>query len=293
MYVLENEFLILSVNPIGAEISSIQSKVSGIEYCWSGDPNIWGSTAPVLFPLIGALKSNSYFYQEKLYSIPKHGFIRHNQKLEVKQSNNKIIFTSLFDEDSLKMYPFEYKFEIEFRLNKSSIEVIHHVTNLDQKEPLYYAVGGHPAFNCPWNDQTKIEDYYLEFEKNETDERCLVTADGLIDNHTSPFLNNTNHIALSAKLFYDDALIFKHLKSRKVSLKSHKSNQAIEILFNDFNYLGIWAKPNAPFVCIEPWLGISDSVDSNQQLTDKEGILKLDATSSNTHCYTINIHEQS
>jgi galactose mutarotase-like enzyme len=146
--------------------------------------------------------------------------------------------------------------------------------NLDDKT-IYFHLGGHPGFKCPINEGENYSDYYLEFEHEENAATTLLSANGLISDDTKQILNNTNILPFTPNLFDNDALIFKDLKSRKVSLKSHKSNQILTVKFPDFNYLGIWAKPNAPFVCIEPWLGIADHENTDGDFLKKDKLISL------------------
>lgn len=275
IHTISNAEIQLRVKQEGAEICSIKSIKSGKEFIWEGIPEIWGSQAPVLFPVIGALKNNTYQYNDKIYSLPKHGFIRHNQELKVKRfANERLVFNYRYTPETLKIYPFQFDFSISFQLMGNKIVVLHKVTNLGQDEMLF-SLGGHPAFKCPINHDENLEDCYLEFEKNETASTYELTATGLVTQKTNQILNKTDTLPITKDLFLNDALIFKKLKSKKVSLKSLKSDEAVIVRFNDFNYLGIWAKPGAPFVCIEPWLGIADSENADGDFKNKEGLIKL------------------
>ena len=152
---------------------------------------------------------------------------------------------------------------------------------------MYFSLGGHPGFKCPFFEGEKYEDYYIEFEQIENDSIWKVTPNGLVDETTSPYLENTDRLQLHPLIFQNDALIFKNLKSRKATLKTNTHNFCIEVSFSDFNYLGVWAKPNAPFVCIEPWLGITDSVTTNKDFTQKEGIQRLEGGTKQEYIYSI------
>ena len=156
---------------------------------------------------------------------------------------------------------------------------------------MLFSIGGHPAFTCPLNAGESYSDYYLEFEKVENSETWQVNKDGLIEKETLPTLTNTKTLNLHPHLFDNDALVFKDLKSSKVSLKSRKSPQVLSVEFEDFPYLGIWAKPNADYVCIEPWIGVSDSVESDRILEHKEGIRSLGAKEKFKAIYSISISE--
>ena len=127
---------------------------------------------------------------------------------------------------------------------------------------------------------------------NRYESTYLIDPSGLISLDQELILAHTNELPLHAHLFDGDALVFKTLNSRKVSLVSRTSGPLVAVDFEDFNYLGIWATPQSPFVCIEPWLGIADSVASNQVLTDKEGILTLLPGESTRKTYSISILEE-
>jgi galactose mutarotase-like enzyme len=157
------------------------------------------------------------------------------------------------------------------------VKVEHTIINHDTQKPMFFSLGGHPGCNCPFFENENYEDYFIEFEVPETDETWLVSKEGLIENESIPFLNNSKTLPLRKDLFAKDALIFKNLKSNHVSLKSKNHGIALTVDISEFEYLGLWAKPNAPFICIEPWLGISDAINTNQYFTKKEGIQRLDA----------------
>lgn len=288
-YFIESESLKVEVNSIGMELSSIRSKSSGQEFLWQGDPTYWTGQAPVLFPIIGMLKNGEMRYEGETYAIPKHGIIRNSSKPTLIESGSDFLrFGTSWDKETLKHYPFKFKLEIHFLLKGKTLQIQHHISN-EGDGPMFYSIGGHPAFNCPLLKNEKYEEYFLEFEEQETDSTSVIDPSGLISLEEKPFLNQEKTIALHSYLFDQDALVFKNLKSRKVTLNHQKQGQILEVGFKDFNYLGIWAKPGAPFVCIEPWLGIADSVDSNQKFTEKEGILKLESGQVDKKCYSITI----
>lgn len=272
---ISNNHFQVDVLAKGTEISSIKSLKTGKEYMWNANPKIWGSHAPVLFPAIGSFKNGECQIDGKTYKIPKHGFIRHNESIVLKsQTNNELNFQLDYSEQTLSIYPYKFQFNIIFKLVDNQLIVSHKVRNLDT-QPMHFHLGGHPGFKCPINDGEVYEDYYLEFEQTENADTTLLSKNGLISDKTRPILVNTKILPLHKDLFNNDALIFKDLKSRKVSLKSHKSNQVLTVSFPDFNYLGIWAKPNAPFVCIEPWLGIADHDNTDGDFLKKDGLIAL------------------
>lgn len=291
MYTLKNNKLKISVKKTGAELCKISSIKNKTDFMWHADPNIWGSYAPNLFPIIGALKENTYHFENKKYELPKHGFVRHNEDVILhEQTENSLTFKLTSNDTTLKNYPFKFEFLMTYTLTDNTIEVKHTIKNLDTKT-MYFSVGGHPAFKCPVFENENYEDYTLEFEHIENSKRHLINmGNGLISSKTETVFNNSNKLPLTHDLFNRDALVFKDLKSRKMTLKSSKTGAILSVSYPDFPYLGIWAKPNGNYVCIEPWLGIADSETTNQNIKEKEGILSLDVNKTFQAAYTIEIH---
>jgi galactose mutarotase-like enzyme len=290
MYTLQNDKLRIGVKKTGAELCQISSVKNNNEFMWHANPNIWGSYAPNLFPIIGALKNNTYQFEDQEYTLTKHGFIRNNDNIFLhEQTENKLTFKLEYTENTLKAYPFKFEFFITYKLTDNHIEVIHKVNNLDDKT-MYFSLGGHPAFKCPIYDHEYYDNYYLEFEHNENAVRHLLNLEtGLITSQTKPVFNNNNILRLTHELFNEDALVFKNLKSRKVALKSDTHDTILTVWYDAFSHLGIWAKPSGNYVCIEPWLGIADNENTNQDLKTKEGIISVNANECFTASYSIEI----
>ena len=276
MTLIENDILKVSIKTKGAELDSIYNKETNLEYMWSGDPAFWGKKSPVLFPVVGTLKNDIYYYNHKEYSLSRHGFAREMDFMVTAQTSSSAQFTLQSNEITFSKYPFSFRFDVIYSLKADKLVVNYKITNTGN-DSLYFSVGGHPAFKVPLINDTVYNDYYLEFNKPETTGRWPISKDGLIESSPAPLLNNKNRLSLSKELFYNDALVFKNLVSDRISLRSEKITNGLEFDFAGFPYLGIWAAKNADFVCIEPWCGIADSVTSDQQIVDKEGINKLGA----------------
>lgn len=286
----ENEHLKIQVKEEGAELCSLISKKTGIEHTWQADPDIWGSHAPNLFPVIGVLKEGSFMFEGKEYSMPKHGFIRHNNNLILKErADHRLVFELIYSEDSLKIYPFKFDFKIEFELKENKLIVSHYVANLDSKT-MYFSLGGHPAFNICLFETESIEDYSIEFDHPLSLDRILLNDDGLISRQTEPVLQNERKIKLNQQIFDRDALIFENIGSKIATLKSRDHGTILSMEYPDFNDLGIWAKPGAKYVCIEPWLGMADVEGTSGELKDKKGIIALEATKEFVASYSIEIY---
>ena len=271
MFSIENEYLSVTIRPGGAELTSLYNKNAGLEYMWNGDPSFWAKTSPVLFPIVGSLKKDLVYFADKPYQLGRHGFAREMDFMVTDQTNLSITFTLTSSEATLTKFPFPFCFDIEYSITKDQLRVTYKVMNTGN-ESMYFSVGGHPAFKVPLIPGSDYTDHYLEFNKTENAGRWPISKDGLIETDTVAFFNNTRLMPLSKELFYADAVVFKQLESTSVSLLSNRSPHGLQFDFTGFPFLGIWAAKNADFVCIEPWCGIADPVNSNQQLTDKEGI---------------------
>ncbi len=274
MYTIENDHLKVSVSSKGAELDNILLKSDKTAYMWGADPAFWAKKSPVLFPIIGTLKANTYYFDGKAYQLPRHGFAREMDFTAISQTNESILFAIESNAKTFEVFPFGFRFEIGYALFENQLRVTYTVSNTDNKT-IYFSVGGHPAFKVPITEGLNYDDYYLEFNEQENAGRWPISKEGLIESSPVPLIENSNQLKLTKDLFKKDALVFKHLKSNTVVLKSDKDKRSIGFDFTGFPFLGIWAAKDADFVCIEPWCGIADSVDTEQELIKKEGIVAL------------------
>ena len=283
LYSIENDFLKVVITSKGAELQSVLTKENQLEYLWQANEKFWAKRSPVLFPIVGGLKNNSYSYQNKTFNLSRHGFARENEFSILKTTETSIQFLLENSEKTLLVFPFQFKFIIEYALQSSKLICNYLVENLSDDE-MYFSVGAHPAFNVPLSDSTIFSDWILEFNKPETIGIFPLTADGLLKAQPIPFLQNSNQIKLTKDLFYKDALVFKHLQSNQLKLISNKSQHGIKMQFDGFPFFGIWSAKDADFICLEPWCGVADSENSTGEITQKEGIniLKSNETFSRT-----------
>lgn len=277
-YTIENNELIVIINDKGAELQSLYSKVTQLEYMWCGDEKFWGKKSPVLFPIVGGLKNNTYTYNNKEYQLNRHGFARDKTFTVNEISDDAIEFTLFSNPDTLQQFPFEFEFIVRYNIEKNKLICTYHVKNLSNNT-MYFSVGAHPAFKVPLLEQTNFNDWYIELNKLETCGIYPLTDKGLLKTETTPLLQDSNRIELTKNLFYKDALVFKELKSDSISIKSNGCSNGLTMHYNGFNYFGIWSAKDANFVCLEPWCGIADSEHATGVLTDKEGINSLQPNS--------------
>ncbi|UUV19613.1 aldose 1-epimerase family protein [Fusobacteria bacterium ZRK30] len=258
----------------GAELKSLKLLKNNEEFMWNADPEFWGRTSPVLFPIVGGLKDGRYSYHGTTYEMGQHGFARDNKFKVISHGETKIVFLFESNEETLQNYPFEFKFYMEYSLENGCLSIEYKVENLSSEE-MYFSIGAHPAFSTPVDQDIQISDYYLEFEKNET--ASILPLEGRnISRNTMKFLEDSKKIELSKDLFKNDALIFKGLDSKNVSLKCKKNTRVVTMDYSNFEYIAFWNKVGAEFICLEPWNGIADFIDASGRLEEKDGILKLE-----------------
>jgi len=274
MTTIENDFLKVSIRNKGGEMTSLYNKVSGVEQLWQGDPNIWPWHAPNLFPVVGGLINNELLVNGKAYKMDRHGFNRQSELLLIESNEISARFSLPHSDHTLEVYPYKFDFQIHYDLIENALRVTYKVIN-QQRDPIYFSVGGHPAFNVPFNIGESYEDYYLEFEVDEKLEKHMLSAEGFFTGEKQPVKLDGKKLPLTRDMFKQDAWVFKNLRSREVTIKSHKHDRTLAVEFPHFNYMGIWAKPGADFLCIEPWLGCADTEGKHVDITHKEAIQHL------------------
>ena len=288
MLIIENDNLIVYINPFGAELSKIYNKKTNLNYLWNGNPNYWEGQAPILFPIIGKLKKDYIIINGNKFKLPKHGFARDSTFTVSKKEATKVVLELHNSKTTYINYPYLFCLQVSYELIENTLSVTHKVINKDTKE-MYFSLGGHPAFNCPLTNKTNFEDYYLEFEKEEQATLFLINMDtGLCSGETKK-IKLTKNLHLNYNLFERDALIFENLQSKKISLKSNKHNFNISMTIDNWKYLAFWTKKDAPFICFEPWEGLPDFDNSNQDFSNKIGVRKLNAKKTFSNSYVLEL----
>ncbi|WP_374948280.1 aldose 1-epimerase family protein [Mucilaginibacter sp.] len=274
MTILENEFLKVAIDTKGAQLSSLYNKQTGTEQLWQAKPDVWGYHAPNLFPIVGQLSNDELLVDGQAYPMKRHGFARQSEFILLDSDDEHAGFSLPYCEKTLAVYPYKFDFQVLYTLIENALRVTYKLINRDKKT-IYFSVGGHPAFNVPFHPGERYEDYYIEFEAPEKLVTHLLTPEGLFDGQTHPVPVNNQRLQLTRNLFAADALVFKDLKSRMVTIKSTKHDETLSVEYSHFNYLGLWAKPGADFLCIEPWLGCADSTGDKKDIAQKEAIQKV------------------
>ncbi|CAD0008790.1 aldose 1-epimerase family protein [Flavobacterium salmonis] len=279
--IISNSKLKASIKLHGAELFSLLDN-GNKEYMWNGDPNFWPKHSPILFPIVGSLKNESYTFNEKEYNLGRHGFARDMEFQLIKKTESSATFSLSYNEETLQKYPFKFELQIIYKLEEHKLNIEYKVINKGETK-LPFSIGAHPAFSLP----EKFSNYSIQFEKEEKLKYSLL-EDGLISNTTKILETVNNEVSLNYKLFENDALVFKRLKSNSLTIFQN-SKPYIKVDFKGFPNLGIWTKENAPFICIEPWFGYSDTVEKFGDLFKKEGILILEANQTFNTSFEIEI----
>jgi galactose mutarotase-like enzyme len=275
------------VSTLGAELKSIADPAAGIEYLWQADPAWWKGTAPVLFPIVGGLRGGKYRYGGAEYELPQHGFARTSEFSLVAKTEDSVELELLSGPETRKKYPFDFRFRVSFALERSGISVRYAVTNAGNG-PMYFSIGSHPAFNVPFAGG-RLENYYILFEKSEGIERHFFKDGMVVAGKTAEVFENSRVISLSRSLFDEGPVILKKPESAEFTIANSLNSTSITLATDGAPYLGLWAKPGAPFVCIEPWYGLPDPTDASGELSEKEGIMRLEPGACHAAGYRISI----
>ena len=267
---IQNAELIATFKNQGAELCSLKGKDSGREYIWNANPEFWGKHAPILFPIVGTLKDNRYFYKDEFYALSRHGFARDMEFEVVDKKDSSVVFSLKANNQTKALYPFDFEIQIGCTLADSILKIEYKIINkMDERMP--FSIGGHPAFAL----QKNFTSYALEFEKPE-ELKSYILENDLLSPTTVNIPLSDKTLPLTYSLFEKDALIFKSLNSKKISILESE-HAILNFYFEDFENFGIWTKMNAPFICLEPWLGYSDLTSSNGNIENKEAIQFVEA----------------
>jgi galactose mutarotase-like enzyme len=264
-YSIQNKFLTVNINRLGAELCSVIDS-EGTEFIWQAD-EVWPKHAPNLFPIVGSLLDHEYTYQGETYSLSHHGFARNKNFELLHQSEHSVCLVLQHDEETLHSYPFKFTFLITYTLEANNLSQTFRVIN-DDDRTLPVSFGGHPGFNA-----SPINDFEIIFSEKEFIKSNQLSGPYINENEID--IIQTDRISMDKTIFNNDALIFQGLNSKEVSLQKKNSTYAVKMNIDEFPYLGIWAKPGAPYVCLEPWQGLADYLDHNKNIEHKKGIVLL------------------
>ncbi len=274
-YTLQNQSIGIAVSTLGAELQRLTSSTDGEEFLWQGDQNIWNGRAPILFPIVGSLKDSQMSHNGQSYSLARHGLVRKLHFTCVKQHDSHLLFSLNSNAETLLAYPWNFTLEVGFTLSGNCLEVSYTVihTGTDAPGDMLFSIGSHPAFRLPV-EETPLNQFDIRFSHTEQLQQYLLNEDGMLSIQGQPHPLADNRIILHKNLFDHDALVFKDIRSDTISLWQ-QDRERIRVNTGGAPHLGIWAKPGAPYVCIEPWYGFSDATDATGVFAQKPAMLSL------------------
>ncbi len=297
---IENEFLLAEISGHGAELCRFYDKSGQRELLWYADPAFWSRHAPILFPFVGKVNGGVYRYKGQSYPMGQHGFARDLDFELVSRNGEEVTFVLKDSEETRKKYPFTFELTVTHRLEGKTLQVLWEVKNPSETEPLYFSIGGHPAFLCPppGQDGVKKEDCLIRLTGAEGVEKKTYV---LIDPETEAVAADNvleleepgGFLKAEESLFAGDALIFDDGQIREASLCLPDGTPYVTLRCPGFPSFGLWSKPNAgaPYICLEPWIGRCDNRGFSGELSEKFGEQKLEPAGVFKKCYEISAGE--
>ncbi len=284
---LENERLCVEITELGAEVTRIYDKRQKAELLWEGDPVYWKRHSPVLFPNVGKTYRNKVLIGGVQYPTSQHGFARDSMFKCVGAKKDAASFLFVSGEETKEVYPFDFELLITYTLEKKSLRVAWEVRNTGG-ETMYFTIGGHPAFRFAGEDEKKT-DYMLKFPGKESLEYILIDmAEAAADiKHVHTLELQDGRCPLNEEMFENDALIFDGGQFDEVWLCHKDGTPYVGMKCKGFPNFGIWSVKDAPFVCLEPWMGRCDNVGFEKELSEKPDVNQAAPGESFMQEYTI------
>lgn len=272
------------VSAVGAELVRLAGP-DGSDYLWSGDPAWWNGRAPILFPIVGTLNADCFRWHGERYQLPRHGFARRRDFALIEHGAARLRLRLEADDATRAMWPFDFRLDMIFAIQGARLSMVAEVTNRSA-EAMPTSFGFHPALPWPLPGAEAKVGHAIRFDKPESAPIRLLDKDGLLDPkpRETPVVGDT--LMLDDGLFSDDALIFDRIESRGLTYGAPGSAR-IDVDFADMPHLGLWMKPGAGYLCVEPWQGHSDPQGFAGSLDEKPGMVGI--APGETRCFGMGI----
>jgi galactose mutarotase-like enzyme len=261
-----------TIVPLGAQLSSLRD-ADGRQLQWQGNPAVWAGRAPILFPIVGMLVGGQYRTDGQTFALPRHGFARVRRFAVTEAGSASATFRLTADAQTLAVYPFRFALDVCFAVQDRTLSVSSWIRNCGERD-MPASLGYHPAFAWPLPYGQDRATHFIEFEADEPAPMRVLDSNGLLRPQRLASAVQNRRLALRDELFSADALIFDQIVSRRVTYGGEVGPR-IAISFPGIPYLGVWTKPGANFICIEPWQGVTDPEGFNGELQDKPGALVI------------------
>jgi galactose mutarotase-like enzyme len=287
---IASPFLTAEISALGAELQSLVDG-EGRQFMTDADPAFWRGHAPVLFPIVGRLNNDRYQLDGVEYDMPKHGFARRSQFETVRPDGASVTFRLIDSEATRAIYPFAFALELAFALQGRILSMTATVINTGDK-PMPASFGFHPAFAWPLPFGGSKEEHAIRFEHDEPGMLKEITSEGLIAAKQRPSPVVGNVLRLEDGLFSNDALVWDALHSQRLEY-GVPGKPGLSIAFPDTSKLGIWMKPGARYVCVEPWAGIADPEDYSGEFRSKPGVFEVRPGANRAFRMSVTVSEPS
>ena len=289
---IRNDLLSVTISETGAELQSIRHLESNTEYLWQGDPEYWSARSPNMFPVNVRFKDNQFSYKGKVYEMPFLGLVV-SARLKMKQDparGDRVIHVLESSADTLRHYPFPFRYEIESALSGLELIQRYTITNTGD-ETLFFALGGHPGLRTPFIHGRTRKDYEIRFSNKLKVDRVVI-SESLHTGERIPFLNNEDRLNLADSRVPDGGMFLQNHESRQISLAIKGRDPYVTVNLQDFPNTNMWSPPGVPYVCIEPMVGHHDLENSPLAIEEKDYLIRLPAGRSLSYQYSIRIHPE-
>ena len=269
-YTVENEFLRVEVDSLGAELASVVDKASGAEMLWQGDPAVWPRRAPVLFPYCGKLVNGGYTAKGRRYDGGQHGFARDMEHEFLGCEGTSLRFRLASSDKTRALFPFDFVLESTYTLDGRTLHHTLAVTNPGE-EVLRFGIGYHPGFNLPFDEKHTTADYELRFDTPQTPV-VQETEGGYLNGHTHPMMENSAVIPMNDRMFDNDSICMGNLSAKTLCLVEKDTGRRISFGIEGYPYTLIWSAvgdPTLRFLCVEPWCSLQDRADASGNWEEK------------------------
>jgi len=296
-----NDYLAVTVDSTGAELVSVKTR-SHREILWQGEKGVWNAHAPLLFPWTGRIKNRRFTHKGAAFDAGIHGFIAQTEHRLAQESTDILRFETESSASTHKLFPYDFALAQTFSLNGSALTHTVEVTNTG-KTAMFFGLGFHPGFICPFEKEKEAGDYELVFDTAQSPNLVELTENGLPSGAQRRYMNNQKALALSNNLFKGNTLCFTGLTASSITLREksapHKKNGAgysagysVEVCIKDFPYLLLWsaATEKLRFVCIEPWYTLPDFENASSEWESKKNLLRLESGKIFSAALTLTIH---
>ena len=289
LYTIHNSDMTVTIDGLGAQLQSITA-AGGTEYLWSGDPAYWSSRAPILFPYVGRLTDDTYTCDGRAYQMTRHGFARRTEFSVLTQGKDHITLYMEDSEESRKLYPFAFRFDVSYVLEGNTLVIVYAVESRDGRT-MFFGLGGHPGFRVPLEEGRAFTDYRLTFAQPCQPWQVLMSENYMISGREAPYpLENGVDLPLRHDLFDRDAIILKHF-ARSVTLSTSEGTRGLTLSCPRMRYLGIWHQPktDAPYVCLEPWVSLPSREGVVEDLSQQFDLVSLEPRQRYENRWTVTV----